>query len=440
MTENTTGKNSTASAGPSGISRRTIVKGAAWSVPVVAVAVAAPAASASTLGTLEFTQPSYSGTGCGTITNLQVRLTTDGTTPDPAKPITVSLPSEYTFADGSTSYTGTTGSDGTITLPAINVPSAGGSGTFTAVSGSLTAAAPVTATASKGTGQIFNQAQAGGTYRDVPSNAVAVGVAYYLTPDGQLWYGNSLMATGVTSAQGYAAGLADAAGNYVTWVDASGGHVSNQGTVGSNSQPSIPAGSTALAAGYYLAPNGDLWYHLQSSGPIATGVASAFGYSGPSNTGAPTNYASFVTTGGATYTVNQGVVGASSGTLPAGTNAVGPAYFVAPNGDLYYNGGTTPIATGVTSARGYNVSGTNYLTYVNGSGGATIGNGNVNGNYNANVPAGSEALGAGYFLSPNGGLYYTNGATPIATGVTSAQGWHSPNGGNNFAHVMKPAC
>lgn len=440
MTENTTGTDSTSSGRPSGLSRRTIVKGAAWSVPVVALAVAAPAASASTLGTLEFTQPNYSGTGCGTITNVQVRLTTDGTTPDPAKAITVSLPTGYTFADGSTSYTGTTGSDGTITLPAITVPSAGGSSTFTAVSGSLTAAAPVSATASTGTAQNFSGGAPGATYPAVPSNATAISAGYFLTPDGQLWYGNSLMATGVTSAQGYAAALADAAGNYVTWIDGSGGHVSNQGTVGSNTLSFIPAGSTALAAGYFLAPNGDLWYALQSSGPIATNVTSAFGYSGPGATGAPTNYVSFVTATGATYTVHEASVGGSSGTLPTGTKAVGPAYFVAPNGDLYYNGGTTPIATGVTSARGYNVGGTNYLTYVNGSGGATIGNGNVNGNYNANVPAGSTALSAGYFLSPSGGLYYTNGATPIATGITSAQGWHSPNGGNNFAHVMKPAC
>lgn len=133
-----------------GVHRRTIVKGAAWTVPVVAVAMGTPAAAASKTPTLKFTQASYSGKGCATITGVQVKRTTDGTTPDAGQVVTVKLANGYTFADGTTSYSATTNSDGLITLPDIKVPSTGGDSNFTATSGSLSAKAPVSSTAVAG--------------------------------------------------------------------------------------------------------------------------------------------------------------------------------------------------------------------------------------------------------------------------------------------------
>lgn len=128
-----------------GVHRRTIVKGAAWTIPVVAVAVATPAAAASETPTLAFTKASYAGTACGTITGVQVKRTTDGTAPDPGKTVTVTLMDGYTFADGSTTYTGTTDTNGLVTLPDIKVPSKGGDSNFGAKSDQLTTSAPVSA-------------------------------------------------------------------------------------------------------------------------------------------------------------------------------------------------------------------------------------------------------------------------------------------------------
>ncbi|WP_146076754.1 hypothetical protein [Rathayibacter tritici] len=145
-----------------GVHRRTIVKGAAWTVPVVAVSMATPAAAASKTPTLKFTQGSYTGTACKTITGVQVKRTTDGTTADPGKTVTVTLKDGYTFADGTTTYTGTTDADGLVTLPDIKVPSKGGNSNFSATSNTLSASAPVSSTATAKTG-VYTTNQANST-------------------------------------------------------------------------------------------------------------------------------------------------------------------------------------------------------------------------------------------------------------------------------------
>ncbi|WP_146077737.1 hypothetical protein [Rathayibacter rathayi] len=139
-----------------GVHRRTIVKGAAWTVPVVAVSMATPAAAASNLPTLAFTKASYSGTACSRITGVQVKSTINGTTPDPGKVVTVTLQDGYKFSDGSTSFTGTTDQNGLVTLPAIIVPATGGKSSFSANSQGLAAKpAPVTAPIVGGTVYVY---------------------------------------------------------------------------------------------------------------------------------------------------------------------------------------------------------------------------------------------------------------------------------------------
>ncbi|AND17346.1 hypothetical protein [Rathayibacter tritici] len=159
-----------------GVGRRTLVKGAAWAVPAVAVTTATPAAAASGSPTLAFTRSSYSGTACGTITGVQVKRTTDGTTADPGRSVTVKLADGYTFADGKTSYTGTTGSDGLITLPDISVPARGGKSTFAATSDSLSASAPVSADPSADSGLYVYDAGSGQTSGPVKNSADAIKV------------------------------------------------------------------------------------------------------------------------------------------------------------------------------------------------------------------------------------------------------------------------
>ncbi|PPG65701.1 hypothetical protein [Rathayibacter rathayi] len=135
-----------------GVHRRTIVKGAAWTIPVVAVSVATPAAAASKTPTLKFTQTSYSVGACETLKGVQVKRTIDGTVPDPNKTVTVTLPTGYKFVDGTTTYSGTTDSSGLMTLPDIVPPKTAGSATLTASSEGLAATAPVTV---KQSGQVY---------------------------------------------------------------------------------------------------------------------------------------------------------------------------------------------------------------------------------------------------------------------------------------------
>lgn len=126
------------------VTRRTIVKGAAWSVPVIVAATALPMASASVAVALAFTSASYPVTGC-TLTGVKVAATNGAThAAVPGAPVTVTLADGYTFVDGTTSFTGTTGSDGTVALPDIKPPLVGATSAFSAVSGSTSAVAPTT--------------------------------------------------------------------------------------------------------------------------------------------------------------------------------------------------------------------------------------------------------------------------------------------------------
>jgi len=136
MTENT----------PGSVHRRTVVAGAAWTIPVVATAIGAPLAAASGESpTLAFTQAAYSASACSPLSGVRVTATTDGTTPAANQAVTITLPPGYRFADGSTSTVVTTDDSGAAVLPDILAPLSGGASSFTASSNGATATATVTA-------------------------------------------------------------------------------------------------------------------------------------------------------------------------------------------------------------------------------------------------------------------------------------------------------
>ncbi len=122
----------------SGIKRRTIMAGAAWTIPVVTLATATPAMAASNDLTLAFDKSSYSGTVCSTITGASVTATRNGA-PASGVAVSVSLGDGYTFEDGSTSTTGTTDGNGRVSLPGIRVPMSGKSSTATATASGASA-------------------------------------------------------------------------------------------------------------------------------------------------------------------------------------------------------------------------------------------------------------------------------------------------------------
>ncbi|KTS55212.1 hypothetical protein NS206_17895 [Microbacterium testaceum] len=188
-----------------GLPRRTVLAGAAWTIPVIAAATITPTASASGTLQLAFDKTTYNGTACSTITGAYVTATTNGVATTGAS-ITVSLSNGYTFSGGATSATGLSGTDGRYVVPDINVPVAGGTSTVTAGSGSQTASSSIkgapAATAvfthwSPDTGQsgYINM-----TTNGVPANATPVGFDTWLTPGGDLYRSATKIATNVTAA------------------------------------------------------------------------------------------------------------------------------------------------------------------------------------------------------------------------------------------------
>lgn len=136
------------------VSRRTVAKGAAWAVPVVAVAAAAPAHAASGDYVLTFSTPLSSVNACDAITAGTLLLTKDGAGVTGAS-VAVTLPPGLQWSDGSTgSRTLTTTSGGLIDLSGLIVGS-GSAGTYTVTAqgsnpSTNTASASLVLTANKG--------------------------------------------------------------------------------------------------------------------------------------------------------------------------------------------------------------------------------------------------------------------------------------------------
>lgn len=165
---------------PTTVSRRTVLVGSAFAVPAIALTASTPALAASGQ-TLAFNQPSYTAPGCSTISGVKVTAQ-EGGAHKAGIVVTASLSTGYTFSDGSTSTTSTTGGDGTVTLLAINVPSVGGNGTITATaSGATTATAIVTGTAPTFAAYLRSGVRTAGS--GVPANSTPLTGSLFLTRD-----------------------------------------------------------------------------------------------------------------------------------------------------------------------------------------------------------------------------------------------------------------
>ncbi|KTS64548.1 hypothetical protein NS206_07675 [Microbacterium testaceum] len=178
--------------------RRTVLTGAAWTLPVIAAATITPMAAASNAPVLAFDKSTYNGTACGTITGAYVTVTVNNVA-TAGKSVTTTLSGGYKFSDGTTTNTQVSGSNGRVNLPAINVPSSGGTSPTTATTGSVTASATIKGTANSTAKTWSNQ---GGfkAYNSVPTGSTAVGWNTFLTSNGDLYYVNGLLAQNVTSA------------------------------------------------------------------------------------------------------------------------------------------------------------------------------------------------------------------------------------------------
>ena len=104
-----------------GVPRRTIVKGAAWSVPVIAAAMAVPMASASGEG-ISGTSPIPSGV-CSAVGDFTVSVTTNGSATAGVL-VSVTLPSGLSWSGGASNpKTFITDASGTATITGVVGPS-----------------------------------------------------------------------------------------------------------------------------------------------------------------------------------------------------------------------------------------------------------------------------------------------------------------------------
>ncbi|QWL32746.1 hypothetical protein [Rathayibacter toxicus] len=395
-----------------GIERRTIVQGATWTIPAAALAVATPAFAASPAPTLAFTQSSYSGTACGTITGVQVKRTVDGTAPDPGKTVSVTLADGYTFADGTTTYSGTTDANGLITLPDIKVPAKGGNSNFSASSDSLAATAPVSATAAAGTAQTFGEGYTKEAFTKVPTGSTAVGFRTYLSSSGDLYYKDTLIASGVKNA---VAELDANNATRVTYVASDGtASVWNESADPAETYKSVPKNSTAVGFRTYLSSSGDLYY---KDTLIASGVKNAVAELDANNATRVTYVASDGTASVWNEQTNQPAETYTS--VPKNSTAVGFRTYLSSSGDLYYK--DTLIASGVKNAVAeLDANNATRVTYVASDGTASVWNEQTNqpAETYKSVPKNSTAVGFRTYLSSSGDLYYKD--TLNASGVTSA--------------------
>lgn len=410
--------------------RRTVIRTAAWAAPAVSLAAAAPAFAVSGTPTLTFTQPAYAGTACDSITGVQVQATTNGTATVAGTSVEVTLQDGYTFPNGSSTYTGVTNAAGVVALPAVSVPAWGGGSVFSATTGALSTTAAVSAPAGPGTAYYRNQFGTVAAYQQVPKGATAVGHAAFLTAAGELYVGNTLVASGVSSAVGDVADNGnDTVVGFVEGGVAKFYHAGN----GATSTFSIPANSTPVGRNIFLAPNGNLFMGNTLIGSGVTSASARINDAGRAVVG----YVN--ATGGHLWTQTGVGVGTITnyGSVPASATAVGGSAFRG-SGDaagLWVSGNL--VATGVSAAYGdLNINDDTVVAYMR-NGVATRYSPAQTVDYTS-VPATATPVGSGSFLQPNGILRQGNAI--IATHVTSATGRSNFNNSVVYGYVAADAC
>ncbi|PPI56312.1 hypothetical protein [Rathayibacter toxicus] len=360
-----------------GIERRTIVQGATWTIPAAALAVATPAFAASPQPTLAFTQSSYSGTGCGTITGVQVKRTVDGTAPDPGKTVSVTLADGYTFADGTTTYSGTTDANGLITLPDIKVPAKGGNSNFSASSDSLAASAPVSSTSKTAIRQYQSNSFSnygnitGATSIEEPYDNSSAGSPFVLTSDGTLYTRDGTqVATGVVDYSSYLNGGTTG----VYYIDSSGAVKRYEGgttnpvtTITNASKIEVPYDNGSTGSPFILTSDGTLY--TSAGTQVATGVVDFSSYLNGSTTGVyyiDSSGAVKRYEGGTTNPVTT-ITNASKIEVPYDNGSTGSPFILTSDGTLYTSAGTQ-VATGVVDFSSYLNGSTTGVYYIDSSG------------------------------------------------------------------------
>ncbi|KQQ10148.1 hypothetical protein [Rathayibacter sp. Leaf296] len=426
--------------GNGGVQRRTIVAGASWTIPVIAIATATPAAAASLQPTLEFITVPATVDSCATLGDVVIEATTDGSAPvADGTLVTVTLPPGLTWSDGTTTPRTLPTTSGRVTVTGLKATgTASGPVTLTASSGTLLTPATVTVSP-VGVATFQNSGEAPATYPAVPGGSTAVGYNTFLARDGSLWRGNSPL--GVFATPGTVDVQYDPRfGIYTSYVDASGvaSFLFPDGTVTTN--PLVPAGSENLSYGFWLAPDGG-FYYVGSGATVYASALPGTGGSAYSVLNASTWFTYIDPSGVATFK-NGGDAPTTYPAVPAGSTAVGYNTFLAPDGSLWRGNSplgifATPGSVDVQYDPRYGV----FTTYRDATGVASyyFQDGTVVAN--PAVPAGSTNLTYGFWLSPDGGFYASSGNTVYATAVPGTGGSaYSVLNASTWFTYMAPAC
>lgn len=421
-----------------GLGRRTLLAGAAWSAPVIAMAIATPLAAASgAQPDLVFLDGPFGASICNTLADIVLQATTDGSTLAANALVTVSLPEGLTWSDG-TSGARVLQADaaGQVVLSGLMAPSVAGSYDITATYGSVVTSTSVQISATS-TAQFF-RANRGttGLRPNIPAGSVPAGYDTWLAPNGDLYSGQPavVVASGVTSAVSQYNGASNVW--HVFYTDATGAKYRTMDPrTPIPSAPvtrSVPAGSVATGYDTWLAPNGDLYYGATR---IATGVDTAYT---EYNDGNGITYVFYSGPGGTKFWRSSSSTTVARN-VPVGSTAIGYDTWLAPNGDLYF--AETRIASGVTSAQSAHRTdnGEVYVFYVDGAGGKFYRSASASTGTRPAIPANSTAVGYDLWLTPNGDLY--RGTKKIATNVDETYYELNPQNGIEYIfYNTAPSC
>lgn len=261
------------SARPAGVSRRNVIKGAAWSVPVIAVAAATPMAAASGQRTLTWTQIAPIA-ACQTTTDATITLV-DASGPISGETVTVTLPAGLKWSDtASASKTFTTDANGVVQVVGIVSTGRAGGYTLTAQANSV---APATAalTVEAATSAIWyssnaltaSPADSTADVQNPVSLAVAGAYVWAINADGELYVHSGAVdgawnkvtsagtVTKVTASQGTNYGLAVIGGAVFRL---------NGSSITPDAMPGLPGTPKDIAASanfaYALMPDGTWWW------------------------------------------------------------------------------------------------------------------------------------------------------------------------------------
>jgi len=412
-----------------GLERRTLVAGAAWTIPVIATAVGAPLAAASTGATLTFTNGPYSVAACGTLKDVVLRVTTNGTAPAPAGTlVTVTLPAGLTWSDSSTgAKVLPTDANGEIVLSGVTADGASASTVIGASTTDASTSAPVSIAPSD-TAHQYNLVGASDlTVPNVPGGSTPIGGGFYRSPTGDVYLNNgAIVATG--SAAGAVGGYDPEGGSYLQYTK--NGAAFQYNAVGSATTPwTLPTGATPVGGGFWLTADGDVYFEDRL---IRSGVAEAVG----NWTAATSGFVGITDRSGATGQYNK-VGGYFAVPAPTGSRPVGGGFYLAPNGDIYTNTGVL-AATGTSSAIGdYTVTSGGFVGFIK-EGIAFQYNTVGSQTFAPAIPSGTVPVGGGFYLAPNGDLYSNTGVL-VRTDVIEARGQYTTASGG-FVGYTRASC